>query len=222
MGRPAFAGRLFYFMHFIYAIIFFMNNSLTKPQKILLALNVLVMISFAWYYGKSLNFEFMAYVLVIGFITTALFTTLKYTKFSNGIILGITVWALLHMLGGSVMTSDGVLYAYKIFPFFDGGGEFYILKFDQVVHAFLYGVVGSMFFHLLRNVVCVKNNLWFIALVAIFASAGLSIINEVLEFIAVVILPETGVGGYHNTVLDLIFNLGGAAVFVTARAVSLK
>ena len=33
--------------------------------------------------------------------------------------------------------------------------------------------------------------------------------------LAVVTLPETGVGGYHNTVLDMIFNLLGAALAVT-------
>ena len=32
------------------------------------------------------------------------------------------------LLGGSVMTSDSVLYAYRMVPIFDGGGEFYILK----------------------------------------------------------------------------------------------
>lgn len=199
-----------------------MKNQLSKSQKILLASNIIIMASFAWYYSRSLNFEFMAYVVVIGLIVAVLFTTLKHTKFSDGIIFGITIWALLHMLGGSVMTSDGVLYAYRMFPIFDGGGDFYILKYDQVVHAFLYGVVGLMFFHLLRNVVGIKKHLWLVAFIAICASAGFSIINEMLEFTAVVILPETGVGGYYNTVLDLIFNFAGAAIFVAAKALSLK
>jgi len=60
------------------------------------------------------------------------------------------------LLGGSVMTSDSVLYAYRMVPIFDGGGEFYILKMDQVIHMYLYGVVGLMFYHLLRFVVGIK------------------------------------------------------------------
>lgn len=186
----------------------------TTAQKVLLAINVLIIVSFGWFYTSTLNFEFLAYVGTIALVTAALFGTLRWTRFPTGIIAGITVWGLLHMLGGSVQTADGVLYAYRIFPFFDGGGDFYILKMDQVVHAFLYGVVGLMFFHTLRVIVGIKTHLAVIAFIAIFAAAGFSIINEVIEFLAAVNLPETGVGGYENTVLDMIFNLCGAAVAV--------
>jgi len=191
-----------------------MKTTLSKAQKVLLALNILIILGFAFYFGTTLNYEFLAYVVAITVITIVLFSTLKYTKFSNGIILGITIWALLHMLGGSVLIDGDVLYAYKIFPFFDGGGEFYILKYDQIVHAFLYGVIGVAFFDLLREVFSIKKHMWLVALIAVLASAGLSSINEIIEFGAVITLPETGVGGYYNTLLDFIFNLGGAIVFV--------
>lgn len=194
----------------------------TLVQKMLLMANILIIIGFGSYFLKSLNFEFLAYVGLITLITFVLFGTLNKTKFSNGIIFGITFWAFLHMLGGSLMTPDGVLYAYRIYPFFDGGGDFYILKMDQIVHAALYAVVGLMFFHLLRNYVGVKSNIGLVAAVAIFASAGFSILNEIVEFLAVVILPETGVGGYYNTVLDLIFNLAGAAIAVILKVIFIK
>lgn len=190
---------------------------LTTVQKTLLGFNVLVVVAFSWYYLQSLNYEFLAYAGTIALVTAILFSTLRWSKFSTGIILGVTIWGLLHMLGGSVLTPDGVLYAYRIFPFFDGGGDFYILKFDQVVHAFLYGVVGLMFYHLLRVVVGIKTHVVLIAAIAIFAAAGFSIINEAVEFLAAVNLPETGVGGYENTVLDMIFNLSGAALAVITK-----
>lgn len=193
--------------------------SFTPAQKILLAINILVVIGFGAYYLRSLNYEFVAYALTIAVVTAALFGTLRWSRFGTGIIAGVTLWGILHMLGGSVQTVDGVLYAYRIFPFFDGGGEFYILKYDQVVHAFLYGVIGLMFLHLLRNIVGIKTHLVLIAATAIFAAAGFSIVNEIVEFLAAVNLPETGVGGYHNTVLDLIFNLSGAAVAVIGAVV---
>lgn len=189
----------------------------TPTQKALLSANLLIIVGFGWFYMSTLNFEFLAYVGTIALVTAVLFGTLKWTRFSTGIITGITIWGLLHMLGGSVQTADGVLYAYRIFPFFDGGGDFYILKMDQVIHAFLYGVVGLMFFHTLREIVGIKTHLAVIAFVAIFAAAGFSIVNEIIEFLAAVNLPETGVGGYENTVLDMIFNLCGAAVAVLGR-----
>jgi putative membrane protein len=191
---------------------------LTTTQKFLLTTNVLIVLGFGLYFLQALNYEFVAYAVTIAVVTALLFGTLRWTRFSTGIILGVTIWGVLHMLGGSVMTSDGVLYAWRMIPIFDGGGEFFILKFDQFVHAFLYGVVGLMFLHLLREVVGIKTHSVLIATIAIFAAAGFSILNEIVEFLAVVTLPETGVGGYHNTVLDMIFNLGGAVVAVIGKS----
>ena len=188
--------------------------SFTTIQKGLLTINVLLVLGFGAYYLRSLNYEFFAYALTIALVATILFSTLRWTRFPTSIVAGVTIWGLLHMLGGSIMTHDGVLYAYRIFPFFDGGGEFYILKFDQVVHAFLYGVVGLMFFLFFRTIVGIKTHVGLIAATAIFAAAGFSIINEIIEFLAAVNLPNTGVGGYHNTVLDMIFNLLGATLAV--------
>jgi putative membrane protein len=185
-------------------------------QRALLAVNIAIVIGFGWYFLQQQNYEFVAYAGTIALVTAVLFGTLRWTGFSTGIIAGVTVWGILHMMGGSVMTPDGVLYAYRIYPFFDGGGEFYILKMDQVIHAYLYGVVGVMFLHLLRERVGITTHTALIAGVAIFASAGFSTINEIIEFLAAVNLPETGVGGYHNTVLDMIFNLAGATIGVLA------
>lgn len=189
----------------------------TTAQKMLLALNIISVLGFGSYYFRALNYEFLAYAGTIVVLVTVLFGTLRYTKFPTYIIAGITIWGILHMLGGSVMTPDGVLYAYRIFPFFDGGGDFYVLKMDQVVHAFLYGVAGLMFLHVLEVIVGIKNHRVLIAFVAIFAAAGFSIVNEIVEFWAAMSIPGNGVGGYENTVLDLIFNLSGAAVAVVGK-----
>jgi putative membrane protein len=191
--------------------------NITNTHKTLLGINVAIMLVLGWYFLQALHYEFVSYAVPIAMVTALLFGTLKWSRFSTGIIIGVTLWGILHMLGGSVTTSDGVLYAWRMIEIFDGGGEFYILKYDQFVHAFLYSVVGLMFFHLLRNVVGIKSHVGFIAATAIFAAAGFSIINEIVEFLAVVNLPETGVGGYHNTVLDMIFNLMGATIAVLAK-----
>jgi len=180
---------------------------------------VLIIIGFGVYYVQSLNYEFIAYVFTIALVVGVLYGTLRFTRFPTYIIAGITIWGLMHMLGGSVQTVDGVLYAYRLIPIFDGGGDFYILKYDQVVHAFLYGVVGLMSYHLLREVVGIRTHGAFIAATAIFAAAGFSILNEIVEFLAAVNIPDNGVGGYHNTVLDMIFNLTGATIAVVVKAV---
>lgn len=191
-----------------------MLRNFTRIQLAILAINAVSVLGFGSYYLRKLNYEFIAYALSIVVVIVLLYGTLHVTKFPIYILVGVTIWGILHMMGGSVMTPDGVLYAYKIYPFFDSGGDFYVLKMDQVIHAYLYGVVGLMFFHLLQNVVGIQTHRVFIGVVAALAAAGFSILNEIIEFWAAINIPGNGVGGYENTVLDLIFNLSGALVAV--------
>lgn len=184
----------------------------SKPQLLILGATLLYLCIFGQYFIRDLNFEFIAYIGLIVGICILLYGTLHITRFPTYILAGISVWGLLHMVGGSVPTRDGVLYAWKVYPFFDGGGEFFILKFDQVVHAGLYGLVALMFMHLLERLYGIRMYRPLTAFIAIMAALGVSAINEIIEFTAVVFIPETGVGGYYNTLLDIIFNFVGALV----------
>ena len=123
----------------------------TKTQFGILVFTVLYTVAFAVFYIRALNTEFIGYVGVIVFIFALLYATLDKTRIPTFILAGLSLWGLMHMMGGSLQTEDGVLYAWRMYPFFDGGGEFYILKFDQFVHGYLYAVVALLFLHLLRN-----------------------------------------------------------------------
>jgi len=164
----------------------------------------------ALYFLQDLNFEFVIYVGVIIAAFALLFGTLHITKFPTYILWLISFWGLLHVLGGSVPTPDGVLFAYRIYPFLDLGGDFYILKYDQVVHAYLYGVMALVFLHVLRSTLLAKGPMWIVVLIALMASMGVSALNEIMEFIIAITLERNGVGGYENAMLDLIFNFAGA------------
>jgi hypothetical protein len=48
------------------------------------------------------------------------------------------------------------------------------------------------------------------------AGMGLGALNEVVEFVAVLTMPKTNVGGYVNTGWDLVANAVGALVAVVA------
>jgi hypothetical protein len=41
------------------------------------------------------------------------------------------------------------------------------------------------------------------------------VVNEVVEFVATLLIPETNVGGYRNTGWDLVSNLIGATTAAT-------
>ena len=55
--------------------------------------------------------------------------------------------------------------------------------------------------------VCLKDG-------SLIGAMGLGAVNEIIEFSAVLMLPDTNVGGYYNTALDLCFNGLGAVVAV--------
>lgn len=184
-------------------------------EKVVLAFTVLYTAVFAVFYFRHSNIEFIGYVGVIAFIFTLLYSTLDKTRLPTSILAGISLWGLLHMLGGSVQTGDGVLYAWKIYPFFDGGGELYILKFDQIVHAYLYAVIALLFLHLLRNFFANRHSQILVAFIAIMASLGVGAVNEMIELVAVLSVPDNGVGGYFNTLLDIVFNFMGAFLAVS-------
>lgn len=193
-----------------------------NSPKAVIAFSVAYLLLGGLYFLQDLNFEFVIYVGVIVAAFALLFGTLKTTQFPTYILWLISIWGLLHILGGSVPTPDGVLFAYRIYPFVDYGGDFYILKYDQVVHAYLYGVMTLVFFHVLTHTFKASGKLWIMILLAVMASMGVSALNEIMEFLIAISLERNGVGGYENAMLDLIFNLSGALAASGALVLFLK
>lgn len=187
---------------------------LSKPETAILAFTALYTAGFAVFFVGRFNLEFIAYTGVVIVIFTLLYATLDKTRIPASLLAGLSLWGLLHMLGGSIQTQDGVLYAWRIFPFVDAGGELYILKYDQVVHAYLYAVVALLFLHLLRNYFGNRHSQVLVGFVAVSAAMGVGALNEIIEFVAVLSVPDDGVGGYYNTALDIVFNFTGALLAV--------
>ena len=170
------------------------------------------------YFVQDLNIEFVIYVGVIIAILGTVFSTVSQTHFPQWQLWLLSVWGLLHILGGAITTVDGVLFAYRIYPFLDFGGDFYVLKYDQVVHMYLYGVVALMAYHLFTTKwVQARGRL--VTLAAVLTSLGISSLNEIMEFL-ISLNMKNGVGGYENTMLDMIFNLSGAIIAMFLYKVS--
>ena len=183
-------------------------------EKAILAFTSLYLVAFTAMFIRNFNIEFIAYVAVIIFIFALLYGTLDKTRIPASILAGLSLWGLMHMLGGSLPTADGVLYNWRMLPVFEGSGELYILKFDQFVHAYLFAVVALLFLHLLRNYFGNRHSQILIGFIAVCASMGVGAINEIIEYIAVLTIPDNNVGGYHNTALDIVFNFTGALLAV--------
>ena len=182
----------------------------------IIGFNALYLLGGGLYFLRDLNHEFVIYVAVILVIFASVFATLQYTKFPIWMLWLLSIWGLMDVAGGAVQTADGVLFAYKIYPFLDAGGEMYILKYDQVVHSYLYGLVAQMAYHILRLPLGVRGYTFLVGLAAIMISLGISGMNEIMEFLIAISLERNGVGGYENAMLDLVFNFGGALIATIA------
>jgi hypothetical protein len=133
-------------------------------------------------------------------------------RFSTAVLVGLSVWGLAHMAGGLLEVDRRPLYNYQLIE--------HVLRFDQLVHAFGFGFATAATWEALRTWLPPHPRLTFgLGVIVALAGMGLGAINEVLEFIATRIDPNSNVGGYENTGWDLIFNLFGcvaaAAIVMT-------
>ena len=162
------------------------------------------------------NLEFLLYIAVMLALIVAVWLVHRCVVLNGPVLWGLSVWGLAHMAGGLLLVPEGwpveaesrVLYSLWIFP-----GR---LKYDHVVHAYGFGMTTWMCWQALRAAIWrrageVSPTVGLMVLSAA-AGMGLGALNELVEFAATLLIPETNVGGYLNTGWDLAANLFGAAV----------
>jgi uncharacterized membrane protein YjdF len=186
---------------------------LRKGEKFLALINGLGVLGFTLYYISIKNFEFLWYIAVMVFFFALILLTLHRSKFNYTILVGLSVWGFMHMAGGGVMVQGDVLYAFPLIPI-AGSGDSLILKYDQLVHLIGFGVSTLVVFHLIRPYLNSHVNWMVMFPLIVLAGMGVGALNEIVEYIAVLLFPETGVGGYNNTMIDMVFNTLGAIVAV--------
>jgi uncharacterized membrane protein YjdF len=185
----------------------------TRHEKVLVAANLTYIIPFTAYYILNRNFEFLWYVLVLVAFFVLLLVTRRKSGFTPTILWGLSLWGFLHMAGGGIKVGTSVLYALPLIHIADIGDTM-ILKYDQVVHFFGFAVATLVVHHLLKRYLSPQTNWKVVYPIIIAAGMGLGALNEIVEFAAVLAAENTGVGGYYNTALDLVFNALGALAAV--------
>jgi hypothetical protein len=189
-------------------------KEIIKNHKAVLIFTLLYLVPFTVFFVSSGKGEFIWYTLIVLGLFFLVFLTLPVSKFNKGIIWGLSFWALLHLAGGGLKVGASVLYDLVLIPIYNGGGEMILLKYDQVVHAFGFGLCAYIVFHFLKRWVQNPYRCG-VYIVAVLGGMGLGVVNEIAEFIAVILFPDNGVGGYVNTSLDLVFNSIGAVLAMT-------
>lgn len=155
------------------------------------------------------NVEFFFYAVVMIALIGLLQWSDKYVSYLSLGLWGFNIWMVLHLLGGLIVIGDHALYGQMLLPLI--GEPYHILKYDQVVHAFCYFVFTILVFSVAKYGSRSYNPTVFI-LVSILAGMGIGSINEILEFIITIFVPDNGVGGYVNTALDIVANAVGACI----------
>jgi putative membrane protein len=179
-----------------------------KGQLLILIFNLCQILFFSIYFLTRANYEFVLYVGVIIFFLAVFIAANDKVFFPNFVLWGLSIWALLHMLGGSVHIKDTVLYNIIIIRLSD---NYPVFKFDQFVHIFGFGVATLAMFYVLKPLLKTNAGKWWsLSIIVISAGLGIGALNEIIEFAATVLVPETNVGGYTNTALDLVSNFVGA------------
>ncbi len=184
-----------------------------KEQIPLFIVIVTALIIFTFIFASRRNYEFIFYIGVIVFFLLLIIFTNKRVDYPLPVLWGLGVWALLHMSGGGIYINGRKLYSLILVPLV--GEPYDIFRYDQFVHIIGFGVATLLMYYLLKPVIRPANNKWAaLAIVVVMAGLGVGALNEIIEFIATVIVPNTGVGGYVNTALDLVSDLIGAIAAV--------
>ena len=162
------------------------------------------------------NTEFIFYQVTMMIMIAVVVYMDKRVTFSPLVLGGLALWGFIHLGGGLIPipaswtvleTSAPVLYDLKPFHFSP--------KYDQIVHAFGFGICAIAAYEALQSHLKQTLKLSFpICAVLFFIALGLGALNEMIEFIAVISIPNTNVGGYMNTGWDLVSNSVGALIAV--------
>ncbi len=162
------------------------------------------------------NLEFLLYIAVMLILILAVWFVHRCVVLSTAVLWSLSIWGLAHMAGGLLLVPEGwpveaesrVLYSAWIFP-----GR---LKYDHVVHAYGFGVTTWVCWQGLRAAIRRRGGevspTFGLMVLSATAGMGLGALNELVEFAATLLLPETNVGGYLNTGWDLVANLFGAVI----------
>lgn len=165
------------------------------------------------------NGEFVFYLVVMLILLACVIGVHLRVGFSGMVLCGLSIWGALHMAGGLLPVPASwpingdirVLYSWWLIPGY--------LKYDQVVHAFGFGITTLVCWEALqagfrRYLLPGKRLRPTLGLVTLCATAsmGFGALNEIIEFAATLLVPETNVGGYINTGWDLVANMTGAVL----------
>lgn len=191
-----------------------MTRAPNRAEKAVAFFTLSYVLAFTVWFISIGNHEFVVYVITMVALILLVGFTLGKAEYPPTMLWALSIWGLLHMAGGGVPVEDSVLYNLRLVPILENE-RLFILKYDQFVHAYGFGVTAWVLYHLLLRHFPETGGTVTAVVYPALGAMGLGAVNEIIEFSAVLMVPDTNVGGYVNTALDLCFNALGAILAVT-------
>jgi uncharacterized membrane protein YjdF len=191
----------------INSIVGTIRENLNHSRLLILGFTVLYTLAAGFYFASIGNTEFLGYIAVIIFLLVLGGCVLTHQCVPSWLLMMLSLVGLFHLLGAAVPINGDILYNYVPFPIENPSGLTFI-KFDQIVHTYGTMVSALLMYYFLRRDTSFH---WLgIAVFSILGASGIGALNEIIEFVAKMTVPDTDVGGYYNTAVDLCVNLFGA------------
>lgn len=161
---------------------------------------------------RASNSEFLLYIAVMVVLAGLVLLLHRRVQLHIATLWGLSLWGLAHMAGGLWRVSEAVGVLYNWRPFAAGP------KYDQVVHAYGFGLCTWITWQAIRPALAHPERPPSFGVLSLCALGGMGLgaVNEVVEFVAVLTIPDTNVGGYVNTGWDLVSNAVGAVTAAVA------
>ena len=181
------------------------KNSYWPP----LILHMIALIVYTSIFLARQNYEFLIYVGVLVFFMWLIIHSAPKVDYPTSLIWGLTIWSIIHMSGGGIVIGGVRLYDMILIPIL--GEPYNIFRYDQFAHIFGFAVATILMYSLLKPILMEKlDKFKALSFVVVMAGMGAGALNEVIEFVASLLIATNGVGGYMNTSLDLVSNMIGA------------
>ncbi|MBD3163607.1 DUF2238 domain-containing protein [Candidatus Woesearchaeota archaeon] len=183
-----------------------------REQWPVFTVHTLALIVFTAIFVLRKDYEFLLYVAVILFFMLLVLFTNHKVEYPNALLWGLAIWSIMHMSGSGIYIGGKKLYDTILIPII--GEPYSVFKYDQLAHIFGFAVATYLSYILLKPSLSKEPKWRSLSIVILMAGLGFGALNEIIEFFATVLIPNTGVGGYVNTAIDLVSNAFGAAAAV--------
>ncbi|NNK68068.1 MAG: DUF2238 domain-containing protein, partial [Rhodobacteraceae bacterium] len=144
-------------------------------------------VAFTLWFISIGNYEFIVYVITMVGLVLLVGLSLGKAEYTLAMLLALSIWGLMHMAGGGVAIGDSVLYNLQLVPIVETE-RLFILKYDQLVHAYGFGITAWVLHHLLTRHFPETRGTATALVYPALASMGLGALNEIIEFSAVLMV----------------------------------